>query len=625
MKVLSSSENDAVRRAPTVGDECGPAPAPPRRGPPPRLALFTAAFSLALAGVYLLPFLLPPSHAVPSQAYVVGYNNKIAALSLALVSALVFCLSLRGSWPATEVIGRQPSVSWHWLAAALLLAAAWNGLLSWIVYAAHGYAVEDFYILPQLEKFYFLHRHLYSQIEFTYGPLLFYPPVWVQWLLRPFQISLRASYYIALVLNHLAGIAMLCFVVNRLPMPRTMRTAAFLCVSLFSFTPLLGPNYTLMRYMLPIFAFVLFSRTERPIVAAAAAAPAQALIWLDSPELAIAFAASVVACCCYRARRQRTPAWLAPIAASASATAIYLAIVDRNVLASLVSITHGWANRIPLPSLEVLTLLLSTVWIVPRLAARHTARDSPDAGLLLGLYAMGLTLLPASLGLADIVHIAGDSLLLFLLSLVAAAQWRPPARWAWLAAVAATYLLMDGRCALEAHFRFYPDIACIDDRVAADRVATSAASRPPPPLASRLRAFERQWPCETPPLDIAALRAAIGDAPFAAPYPMPEIVEETLPELPNFAPSYWSGTIDLWNDETEQRKVDELRQVEWALLLRRPQATPVLPNINARLSIPTHYRALHPMTWDGVIAQEIDRNWVPSAQIGPYLLYRRIR
>jgi hypothetical protein len=582
--------------------------------------LSVAAFAAALVAVFGLPFIFPASHPVPSQAYVVGYNNHVAAASLALVSALVFLLSLPGEGDGVANFSDESRISWRWLVGALLLVAAWNGTLSWIVFAAHAYAVEDFYFLPQLEKYYFLHRHLYSQIEFAYGPLLFYPPVWMHWLLRPFDVSLRASYYIAMVGQHLLGVTMLWFVVNRLPMRHWMRAAGFASLTLFSFTPLLGPNYTLMRYLLPVLVFVLFSTIKRLPVAALAATPAQMLIWIDSSELAIGFGVAVAAYCVYRAWHRRSALWIAPVAGVAAGTALYLTIIDRNVLASLIYNSRGWANRIPLPSLEVATLLAATACVVPPLVARHVGRNSPQSGRLLGLYAMGLALLPASLGLADIVHIAGNSMVLFLLSLVAAGEWKKvPMRVGWATAVAATYLLMDARSGLEAHFRFYPDVACIEDKV------TPLASRLPAGPASRLRAFEQRWPCGAQPLDLAALRATIGDAPFTAPYALPEIGEETLPQLPNFVSSYWSGTIVLWDAETEQRKVDELRQVQWALLPGRPAPTPVSPNVGARFSLPTHYRAIHPITWDGILADEINRNWTPAGEIGSYVLYRRVR
>jgi hypothetical protein len=189
----------------------------------------------------------------------------------------------------------------------------------------------------------------------------------------------------------------------------------------------------------------------------------------------------------------------------------------------------------------------------------------------------------------------------------------------WCGVVAATYLLTVVRTGLEAHFRFYPDLTCVDEHVA------PLAARLPSGPASRLRAFEQRWPCRAEPIDVAALRSAIGEESFAVPYAMPEVFEEALPGVPGYVPSYWSGTINLWDEATEQRKVDELRRVGWALLPGRPEATPVVANVNARLSISTHYRERHPMTWDGVLAGEIDRNWVVAGRVGGYELYRRVR
>jgi hypothetical protein len=190
-------------------------------------------------------------------------------------------------------------------------------------------------------------------------------------------------------------------------------------------------------------------------------------------------------------------------------------------------------------------------------------------------------------------------------------------RIGWTAAVAATYLLLVVRVGGEARPVLAPDVACIDGH--------GMESRLPGALGTRVGAFEDRWPCPARPLDAGALRAAIGDAPFAAPYPLPEVVEEQLPWLPNFVPSYWSGTINLWDEATEQRKVTELRQVQWALLAGPPVATAVDPNVKARFSIATHFRAVHSMTWDGVLADEMARNWTPAGRVGSYVVYRRIR
>jgi len=583
-----------------------------------RAGCFLACSLVAgFAGIYGLPFLFPNSHPAFSQSYVVGYNNRVAVASVVLISVLVALFSPRLLGGGAGEFTRSRAVPWPWLAGVLVLVAAWNGGLSWLVFTAHDYGVEDYYFLPQLEKVYYLHLHLYRDVEFAYGQLLFYPPVWFHWLLTPFHVSLRAAYYMAMVMNHLLGLAMLYFIVNRLPMPRHMRVAAFVSVALFSFNFALGPNYTLLRYMLPVFCFVLFSRIERPLAATGFVVVGQILIWMDSSEQAIAFCFSVVVYGCYRAWRQG-PLWILPIAGAMVGTMLYLGVVDRSVLSSLIHMSGGAGNLVPQLSIEVPVLLIATVWLVPWLVACHVSRDTPLAGLLLGLYAFGLGLLPVSLGSSGIVRIAGASAVLFLLSLAAAAQRGLIIRGAWTAAISATYLLMVLRWYADAHHRFYPDVA---------RVGRTAplVAKMPPALASRFTAFEGRWGFEDPPLDVDLLHAAIGDAPFETPFAMPEIVEEKLPQLPNFVPSYFSGTINLWNGAVEQQKVDELRRVNYALLRGKPMRVPIDANWDVRFGIHTHYRAVHPMFEPGELPDELNQNWTPAGSIGKYLLYRRVR
>jgi len=582
--------------------------------------LFLVSLGTALLCVYVLPFFFPPSRPTASQSYVVGYSNRVAFVSVVLISVLVtlFSLRRRGAGPR-EFIG-EPKIPWPWLASALVLVAAWNGGLSYLVFTSHNYGVEDFYFLPQLEKFYYLHLHLYRDIEFPYGQLLFYPPVWIHWLLTPFHISLRASYYIALLFHHLLGVGMLYFVVNRLPMPRAMRMAAFACVTLFSFNPTLGPNCTLLRYMLPIFFFVLLSQIKRPVVAAAAVVIAQILIWMDSSEQAISFGFAVTLYCCYRAWRHRIPLWMLPIASAVAGTALYLAFVDPNVLFVLSHMSGGSYDRIPQPFLMVVTLLVAVVWLVPRLVGRYLSQEMPECDLLLGLYALGLVLLPVSFGNSNNIHIPCAGAVLFLLSLVAVGEWKLPMRGLWTATVTALYFLMIVQWNWEMHLRFIFDIACIDDLVA------PVVARLPSGMASRLHVYELGGcSISAQQLDVAALHSIIGDAPFATPYRMPEIVEETLPQIPNYVPSYWHGTVG--DPEMEQKKVVELRQVQWALLWGPPGPEPssIQPDANLRFGKYTLHRAARPLLVQGWVTTEINENWKLAEHIGKYDLYRRIR
>src|SRR5947209_2839460 len=202
-----------------------------------RRAWLTAAIvaALASAGVFWLPFIFPPVVPVPAQSYVVGYGNRVAVLCLLVLSAgMVLASARRGVLPDL----RRPSddarpVWWGYLLGAEVLVVLFQGWLSWRTYAMHTRQVEDFYFIAQLQKAILLGMKVYRDLDFSYGPILFYSPIWVRTLLGPLHLSIQVSYYVALVLQYAAGLAMLYWVANRLPMRRTLRPDLFMVVSLF--------------------------------------------------------------------------------------------------------------------------------------------------------------------------------------------------------------------------------------------------------------------------------------------------------------------------------------------------------------------------------------------------------
>ena len=580
--------------------------------------LFPCAFCAGLLGLFVLPFLFPPSYPVPGQSYVVGYNNRVAAVFIALISVVVAVLSLRATKAITNFSSERPVSNW-WVSSVMLLLLGYVGTLAWLAFAAPGYGVEDFYILPQVEKYFYYRRHLYSEIEFCYGQLLFYPPIWIYWVLRPFHVTIRAAYYISVLLQHGIGLLMLAFIVNRLPMKTGLRAASFVSIALISFNPFLGPNYTLTRYLLPVFTFLLFSRIRKPLIAANVAVFVTTLQWLDSAELGIAFLSGLVAYSCYQAWRQSSWKWLATMAGGGIGTALYLTFTDHSFLSTLQHFSEGAGNQIIPISILPFTFLVAAVWLAPRLAAAHVAKNTDDSGLLVGLYALGLALLPAALGGSDYVHVLGNGLTLFLLSMVAVSELHWSVSWLWAAVVLVSYFVLPPASAIEERFRFRPDLACIEDR------GIPISRWFPARLGAKLRRFENKWGCDEPPLDLSALHAVIGSESFEAPFHLPTITEEALFHDPQFLPSFWSGTIDLWDAGAQRQKVDELRKVDWAVLPGKPTPDPARVNYNPRFSLKTHYHAKHPMLINDIVCDEINRNWELVGYVSNYALYHRLR
>lgn len=582
----------------------------------PRI-LLPAVLVGAVLSVYMVPFLLPPAIPVYSQSYVVGYNNKLASVLLACLSGIVLLLSLRRQPPTRPYrhTGRLPV---SLLFVSLFVVIAFVGVFSYLVYFGRTYGVEDFYFIPQIEKAYYQHLHLYTQIEFPYGKLLFYPPLWLESLLWPLGVSVRAWYYICLVFQNAVGIAMAYWVINSLPMRRSLKICAFFAVTVFSTNLFLGPQYTLMRSMLPVVSYLLFLRAKNPLVAIGVAAAGQLIQFYDSPEQAIAFAAALIACSAWRFQLQRRWIVLAPAAVSILTALAYLATAEHAYLETLRSFAAGAMNHVPPVSWEVFVLIAAVAWIVPRRIAVEISRPSEASELLIGLYAVALALLPAAFGAAGILHFTANGMMSYLLSLVAADAWQPSQRRIWACAVVGTYLLMFSRYYVEIRGRYREDVACSDTDGRISRELPSV-------LRAGIQRYEAVHPCmATTKLDFTALRSKIGQAKFEAPYSLPEPIQSALIQMQNFVPSRWVGTIDLFDPALESQKVEELRKVDWAIVGGGEQGWQIGGDFPQWLSIPVHYRLRHTVWANQQLANEIKQHWIFDGNVGNLKLYHKV-
>jgi hypothetical protein len=78
-------------------------------------------------------------------------------------------------------------------------------------------------------------RSLYTQIEFSYGPLLFYGPVVMRAMLSPFHVSERGSFLATLLIEVIIGLLLMVYVIDRLPVSKRWKTVVFLLFALGMF------------------------------------------------------------------------------------------------------------------------------------------------------------------------------------------------------------------------------------------------------------------------------------------------------------------------------------------------------------------------------------------------------
>ncbi len=582
-------------------------------------------FFLTAFSVFLLPFMLPPAVIEGvSAANAAGFNNKVAALAAALCSLLVFAFEYR--WPDREPALRiAPSAKLPWplvwsvtIACGLAISAmSYAFALSGVRYA------DESYFLDQIGKYVDCGRVLYEQIEFPYGPLLFYGPVWIRALLGPAHLSLTTAYYVTLVLEHCVGLLLVAYILNCLQVARTWKIVFFLLAALQTYPFSIGLNYTHFRFVAPI-ALLIGSTQQKKIVTTALCLFAGEFISLSlSPEMGFAFAAAGTAYGMYLVFvKQYT--WILAAGSPAISALVFLAVAGSGYLRMLKLFAHGIYNLVVEPLPYILVFVFALVWLVPRSLAGSLQARLHDAPRLAAVYVFALALLPVAFGRADPAHVYFNGFAVLLLSLASIASLRFRTQLAWMILLAGALLYT----------------AAIDVRGALPRVQDAllhaASLHPARPLlrgmlaaigvsAGQEAAFHSSKEPEAFNLD--TLQHIVGNAPVATPVFVPYSLVASLKASGQYVPQFYSFTVAVLDRPAEERQVRELNVARWALLPHNARwqyyETPETTAGSLGMHLP--YAIVRaPYVVGKIFDQNLDTRWRLVTIIGSYELYRRL-
>ena len=587
-------------------------------------------FFITAFGVFLLPFMLPPAAIQGvSAANTAGFNNKVAAVAAALCSLLVFALA--GFWSG-DVGAEEDSSSVPAKVGRLPLLLVWCVTIVCGLYiSAMSYAfalsqtryADESYFLDQIGKYLDCGRILYEQIEFPYGPLLFYGPVWIKNLFAPFHLSLSTSYYITLVLEHCLGLLLVAYVLNHLEIARRWRIVFFLLAALQTYPFSIGLNYTHFRFLTPI-AFLLLAGEQKGYRRAAACMFVGEFLSLAiSPEMGFAFGAASTAYGLYYVFVE-SRVWLLAVVSPATSAAVFLLIMGSGYLRMLKLFAHGIYNLVVEPLPYILVFLFALVWLVPHSLARAFRHRLSQAPQLAALYIFALALLPVAFGRADPAHVYFNGFAIFVLSLVAITNMgsRPQFVWMTLLVFALLYTsaidvrgalpeLQDALLNAQHH---HPENTSIR-KIAA--VVRSVAGKTGPQTSGEM--------ADEDPADMAHLQQIAGTAPIATPVFIPYGLQSALKETKQYVPSFYDFTVAVLDRSAEEKQIREMNESKWALL---PQGTGwhyfETPETTAGdLGINLPYRTVRaPYRVGTLFAENLEANWQPVAAIGSYELYR---
>jgi hypothetical protein len=127
--------------------------------------------------------------------------------------------------------------------------------------------------------------------------------------------------------------------------------------------------------------------------------------------------------------------------------------------------------------------------------------------------------------------------------------------------------------------------------------------------------------------DEAALRRTIGKATISAPILAPQRVIEDLAPTGQYIPSYFCGWVGVWDRESEQRKIADMRRAEFALVAFPDPVSPD-PAGERRIDRWMHFGLANhprrePYRRGALLDAEIQQHWVGLGFYGDYVLLRQ--
>ena len=226
-----------------------------RFSPVARARISFAVFAVvAVACIFFVPYLAPVKPAA-GYSYAFGFNNSAAILLLLGFAGMGALWQRRGPLfvlPRVEEI----RISRKTLVMGLLITAATCALAYPLVNRVSPVADGGYFV----DRMRLAHagKLPYIDLEFAYGPMLLYAPLWISNL---FHLSIPAGYYIFWVITDLLGIVIAARVLNAIDIPTRARPTIFVlfyaaCCATF----IIGAvNYTFFRFALaPFFAIQIY-------------------------------------------------------------------------------------------------------------------------------------------------------------------------------------------------------------------------------------------------------------------------------------------------------------------------------------------------------------------------------
>ena len=307
-------------------------------------------------------------------------------------------------------------ISLRFAAAVIALTCIFFALAGWMVAASHlRYLADAGYFIEQMSSHAEYGGALYTQLEFAYGPLLFYPTILLHATLH---CGWMTAYFLTLALDQSVGLALVAYVLNELPIRGRDRRIGFVLFAIGALNPIFG----LELHVLPLHHGVRDSSFRDT----SAVARANHVCAGRGRGIAARNIAGTRLRLSHRNRRVRRLADLAQrrqmaagVGRAGGRRGSFLLLAGRSYLYMLHSFAKGALSLPVAPYPHILIFLFAVVWLIPFAIGRSLGSGEPISVRMAACYALGIGLLPAALGRSDPLHVFFNGAGLLVLSLAA--------------------------------------------------------------------------------------------------------------------------------------------------------------------------------------------------------------
>ena len=579
---------------------------------------------VAACAVFLLPLHVPVEfQPTVSASYIAGFNNRAASLAAAAIGGCVLLWAwFRSRGEKVDAETTSGRIGLRFVVAVIALTCIFFAVTGWMVAASHlRYLADAGYFIEQMSSHAEYGGALYTQLEFAYGPLLFYPTVLLHAALH---CGWMTAYFLTLALDQSVGLALLSYVLNELPIRGRDRHIGFVLLALGALNPIFGLSYTFLRFITG-FAILLFATRSQSLSRTMFVLVAGDVLLLGiSPEQGVAFLVGTMAFAGLQTWRSGVK-WLLVAAAPVLGAGIFLLLAGRSYLNMLHSFAKGALSLPVAPYPHLLIFLFAVVWLIPLAIGRWLGSNDPLGVRLAACYALGIGLLPAALGRCDPLHVFFNGAGLFVLSLTAI---RSQPKWVRVSWIAALFIFVGWQQWINNRLLFDRTVDTVRLAVMPHMsvgMRERVLAHLPPELADQLRPRKDDADDQ---LDVSALEREVGSAQVATPVEVEPSIEEALKRSHYYRSDYYAYGVNLFSAPAEARKIDEMNQAEWALLPTNPDEpfieTPQTLDGVQGFNFPYRTRNAVPFYPDTAFRKNLRERWVKVRELDAYTLYRRL-